>query len=190
LRFPGQWACGHADQVYNRFRWYVPAWGRYLTPDPLGIEGGSDGFAYCDGDPFNRIDVLGLSCTPKSSPSATPPSDAGGTPTTPPKTPGDGPGGPIGDISPNEVAGQTPSQIDANARALGLTPKGPDPSQGRGAYVDPETGVQRILSHPNADPPHGHVNNPSGERIDINGNVVPPESQAAHLPIRTEKGPE
>ena len=31
--------------------------------------------------------------------------------------------------------------------------------------------------------PHGHVNNENGERLDINGNVVPPESPDAHLPI-------
>ena len=54
---------------------------------------------------------------------------------------------------------------------------------GRGAYVDPQTGVQRILSHPNNKPPHGHVNNPSGQRIGANGSVVRPNSRAAHLPI-------
>lgn len=92
LRFPGQWACAHTDQVYNRFRWYVPAWGRYLTPDPLGIEGGRDGFAYGDGDPFGHVDMLGLSCTPTPDASATPPVDGGGTPTTQPRAPGDTPG--------------------------------------------------------------------------------------------------
>lgn len=30
---------------------------------------------------------------------------------------------------------------------------------------------------------HGHVNNPQGERRDIDGNVVKPESQEAHLPL-------
>jgi hypothetical protein len=91
--------------------------------------------------------------------------------------------GPTGHISPSEVAGRTPAQIDARARELGLTPRGADPAGGRGAYIDPQTGQQRILSHPNASPPHGHVNNPAGQRIDINGNVVPPESPAAHLPL-------
>jgi hypothetical protein len=91
--------------------------------------------------------------------------------------------GPTGNIAPSEVAGKTPAQIDARARQLGLTPRGPDPASGRGAYIDPQTGQQRILSHPNASPPHGHVNNPAGQRIDINGNLVPPESPAAHLPL-------
>lgn len=91
--------------------------------------------------------------------------------------------GPVGHISPSEVAGRTPAQIDARARELGLSPRGPDPAGGRGAYIDPQTGQQRILSHPNATPPHGHLNNPAGQRIDIHGDVVPPESSAAHLPL-------
>lgn len=33
------------------------------------------------------------------------------------------------------------------------------------------------------DPPHAHVNDPSGARLDINGNPVAPESPEAHLPI-------
>lgn len=30
---------------------------------------------------------------------------------------------------------------------------------------------------------YGHVNNPEGQRLDIDGNIVPAESPAAHLPI-------
>jgi hypothetical protein len=91
--------------------------------------------------------------------------------------------GPTGHISPSEVSGRTPAQIDARARELGLQPRGPDAAGGRGAYIDPQTGQQRILSHPNGSPPHGHVNNPAGQRIGPDGRVVPPESPEAHLPI-------
>src|SRR6185503_6583848 len=93
--------------------------------------------------------------------------------------------GPVGHISPSEVAGKTPAEIDARARDLGLVPKGPDPTQGRGSYVDPLTGEQSILSHPN-DPrgTHGHVNDPTGRRIGPDGRVVPAASPDAHLPIR------
>lgn len=94
--------------------------------------------------------------------------------------------GPTGHILPSEVIGKTPSQIGARASELGLEARGPDPAQGRGAYVDPGTGQQRILSHPNASPPHAHVNDPAGQRIDANSNVVPAESPAAHLPMRLE----
>ena len=58
------------------------------------------------------------------------------------------PKGPIGHIDPAEIAGKTPEEIHDKALDLGLEPKGPDPMNGRGSYVDPETGTQRILSHP------------------------------------------
>jgi len=87
------------------------------------------------------------------------------------------------DVKPDEIAGRTPGQIDQIARQKGLIPKG-DPQTGRGAYVDPVTGEQRVLVHPNADcGPHCHVNDASGNRLDINGNKVAPESPEAHLPL-------
>jgi len=94
--------------------------------------------------------------------------------------------GPTGHISPTEVMGRTPSQIDARAGELGLSPRGPNPAQGRGAYIDPQTGQQRILSHPNAQPPHAHVNSPSGQRVGPSGSTVPRSSPEAHLPIKRE----
>ena len=86
-------------------------------------------------------------------------------------------------IDPSHVAGKTPPVIDELARKLGLIQKGADPMNGRGAYIDPVTGEQRILIHPDADPPHVHVNDPLGNRLDINGNTVHPESPDAHLQI-------
>ena len=55
---------------------------------------------------------------------------------------------------------------------------------GRGGYIDPVTGMQRVLCHTNCSNPHGHVNNPQGKRLDINGKRVASESPAAHLPIK------
>nr|WP_300311508.1 hypothetical protein [Halomonas sp.] len=86
-------------------------------------------------------------------------------------------------IDPKNVANKTPDQIDAHAKENGLIPKGPDPKAGKGAYVDPETGTQRVLCHTNCDSPHAHVNNSQRQRLDINGNTVAPESPEAHLPI-------
>ena len=94
--------------------------------------------------------------------------------------------GPTGHISPTEVMGRTPSQIDARAGELGLSPRGPNPAQGRGAYIDPQTGQQRILSHPNAQPPHAHVNSPTGQRVGPSGSTVPRSSPEAHLPIKRD----
>jgi len=91
-------------------------------------------------------------------------------------------------IDPKDVAGKSPSEIDQFAKSKGLDSRGSDPSKGRGSYTDPVTGEQRVLIHPNANcGPHCHVNNPAGERLDINGNIVPPESPAAHLPLDTTK---
>ena len=53
---------------------------------------------------------------------------------------------------------------------------------GKGAYVDPVTGVQRILIHPTSS--EYHVNNSRGERLDINENAVDAKSPLAHLPLR------
>lgn len=77
-----------------------------------------------------------------------------------------------------------PEEIEGIAEDKGLEAKGPDPKGGKGAYVDPATGKQRILVHPDADcGPHCHVNDPEGNRLDEGGNQVPPESPEAHLPL-------
>ncbi|MCI0613364.1 hypothetical protein L0244_10265, partial [bacterium] len=160
IRFQGQWRDDENNLAYNRFRYYDSETGHFICEDPLGLLGGINLFLFAQ-NPINWIDPLGLTSSP------------GGC------------GSP--DIDPKEVAGKTPDEIDALARSKGLIPKGPDPKAGSGAYVDPATGQQRVLIHPN-DPksgPHAHVNNPAGERLDINKNVVPNESPAAHLPLKT-----
>lgn len=84
------------------------------------------------------------------------------------------------DIDPADVAGKTPDEIDDIAGEHGLESKGPDPKSGQGAYTDPVTGKQRILVHPNPKTgdcgAHCHVNDADGNRLDIDGNVVEPES--------------
>ena len=95
--------------------------------------------------------------------------------------------GPVGHISPGEVMNRTPSEIDANARRIGLNPQGPDPAHGRGSYTDPVTGEQRILSQPNdRHGPHGHVNGPDGRRVGPSGTPVGKRTDDAHLPIRRD----
>jgi hypothetical protein len=85
------------------------------------------------------------------------------------------------DIDPADIAGKTPAEIDKIAKEKGLIEKGPDPMGGKGSYVDPVTGKQRILIHP--DNGHAHVNDPSGRRLGPSGQVVAPESPEAHLPL-------
>ena len=94
--------------------------------------------------------------------------------------------GPAGHISPGEVMGKTPSQIDKRAGELGLEGRGPDPAGGRGSYIDPKTGEQRIRVEPNANPPHGHVNDPQGHPVGPDGSNVSRRSLDAHLPIQQD----
>src|SRR6202012_1516506 len=57
-------------------------------------------------------------------------------------------------INPADVAGRKIAEIEEVARSAGLLPRGPNPSAGQGAYIDPVTGAQRILIHPEDDLPH------------------------------------
>lgn len=47
--------------IYTRNRWYDPRTGSFLTPDPIGYDGGSSNlYAFCAGDPVNCSDPDGL----------------------------------------------------------------------------------------------------------------------------------
>ena len=45
---------------YVRSRFYAPHLGRWLTPDPIGSQGGANLYEYCRGQPNRAIDPLGL----------------------------------------------------------------------------------------------------------------------------------
>jgi len=59
-RLPGQYHDPETGLHYNRFRYYDPGLGRYLSPDPLGLLAGFDPYAYAGNDPINGADPLGL----------------------------------------------------------------------------------------------------------------------------------
>ncbi|MGK2860042.1 MAG: Ig-like domain-containing protein [Thermoanaerobaculia bacterium] len=46
--------------VYARARWYDPATGSFLSPDPMGYTDSSNLYSFAGGDPVNRRDPLGL----------------------------------------------------------------------------------------------------------------------------------
>ena len=54
IGFPGQYYDAETGLHYNYFRYYNPQTGRYITPDPIGLEGGINLFSYVDsvGKPF------------------------------------------------------------------------------------------------------------------------------------------
>ena len=59
IRFQGQWLDEESGFYYNRFRYYDPAHGRYVTQDPIGLLGGVNISIYPT-NPINGVDPLGL----------------------------------------------------------------------------------------------------------------------------------
>lgn len=72
IRFPGQYFDAETGLHYNRFRYYDPSIGRYISADPLGRfgllgvppfvsrAGESHSYSYALNDPINLRDLLGL----------------------------------------------------------------------------------------------------------------------------------
>ena len=60
IRFQGQWLDEESGFYYNRYRFYDPRQGRYVTQDPIGLAGGDNLYGYAGGNPVGYIDPLGL----------------------------------------------------------------------------------------------------------------------------------
>lgn len=57
--FVGQWLDAESGLHYNRFRYYDPDTGRYLSPDPIDILGGPNAYSSIT-DPLSDVDPDGL----------------------------------------------------------------------------------------------------------------------------------
>jgi RHS repeat-associated protein len=60
LRYLGQYFDEETGLVYNRFRYYDPAIGQFISADPSGLRGGHGAFEYARSRPFRFVDPLGL----------------------------------------------------------------------------------------------------------------------------------
>jgi RHS repeat-associated protein len=59
FRWPGQYEDTETGLYYNRFRYYDPDSGQYVSQDPIGLAGGLALHEYVQ-DPLSEIDPLGL----------------------------------------------------------------------------------------------------------------------------------
>ncbi len=60
LRMPGQYYDAESGLFYNWNRYYNPAIGRYISSDPIGLEGGLNTFLYAAASPVMYADPEGL----------------------------------------------------------------------------------------------------------------------------------
>ncbi|MDH0897004.1 MULTISPECIES: RHS repeat-associated core domain-containing protein, partial [unclassified Pseudomonas] len=60
IRFQGQYRDEESGLYYNRYRYYAAELGRYVTQDPIGLEGGVNSYLYVQACPILSMDPLGL----------------------------------------------------------------------------------------------------------------------------------
>jgi RHS repeat-associated protein len=63
IRFQGQWFDAESGLHYNFHRYYDPETGQYLSPDPIGLNGGTRLYGYVH-NPLMWVDPLGLVSPP------------------------------------------------------------------------------------------------------------------------------
>ncbi|MCU6275488.1 RHS domain-containing protein [Morganella morganii] len=66
LRFQGQYYDDETGLHYNRYRYYDPDIGRFITQDPIGLYGGNNAYLYAI-NPTGWVDPLGLMNNPGGS---------------------------------------------------------------------------------------------------------------------------
>ena len=65
FRFQGLYEDGETGLYYNRFRYYSPKMGNYISQDPIGLAGGNPTLYGYVSDANSWIDIFGLDCSIK-----------------------------------------------------------------------------------------------------------------------------
>jgi len=125
--FTGREYDGETGFYHFRGRAYSPDWGRFLQNDPIGFAGGGSNFlAYCQNDPINLSDPLGLCWGLTTQPNLSLGNDA---PTFPP----DPPAPPTSNTANNPPPGTPPPKPGMPEGTRGYPPPGnPPPGSGGG----------------------------------------------------------
>lgn len=63
MRYQGQYFDQETGLCYNRFRYYNPEMGTYLSQDPIGLEGNNPNFYAYVSDSNSDVDIFGLDPT-------------------------------------------------------------------------------------------------------------------------------
>ena len=63
LRYSSRYTDDETGLLYYGYRYYSPALGKWLSPDPIEERGGMNVFGFLGNDPVNAVDVLGMYMT-------------------------------------------------------------------------------------------------------------------------------
>ncbi|HFO5098760.1 TPA: RHS repeat-associated core domain-containing protein, partial [Escherichia coli] len=183
IRLPGQQYDEESGLYYNRHRYYDPLQGRYITQDPIGLKGGWNFYQY-PLNPVQYIDPLGLDLLSLPSPRQKPVSQSCTIDPINQQPVGRFIGDSKGNIMVEPVGGRT----------IPYPPSNPGSADTHTLYQN-NSNAYRLnpIGHANNSTPHAHAHLPGtgsgmkgqGPSLDVNGRVVPWNSSAAHIGIRS-----
>ncbi|WP_349335061.1 RHS element core protein [Escherichia albertii] len=179
-RLPGQQYDDESGLCYNRHRYYDPLQGRYITQDPIGLDGGLNPYPYSL-NPIEYIDPLGLEQLLLPSPGQ---KAAGQSCVIAPLTKQ-----PIGSFAVDSKGNAM--AVPIGGKVIGYPPNKINPPGIHTTYAN-GSNMYRLdpLGHPPVNTkPHAHAHLPGtgphntgqGASLDINGEIVPANSKAAHF---------